>query len=835
MPKKRSKRNEIREERKRKRQEREDEQETTQAPQSNKPDKKRRIDSISGEVPTTYPEDEDVFLAGAAQPEAEYFGQLDDSETSTFHHIDSTLRDHDSLATSADVEGHVEMAFSYADGKELKLACSQSFSRFLERLIWLSNTEQKKSLLKKFAGHYMSLLQHRFASHICETLFTACAPVVEEEMKTGFVETEATTAVDEEGKEVEVTGVESMETLFLATLDEMEGHLDFLLTDRFGSHTLRVLLLILSGRPLAEEGGRGRNNNVVHSKSKEDVTKDITVQREWMKETRRVPESFGLAASKIIEDSTGGMDTTTLRVMARHPIGNPTLQLLLDLDILLTKDTKNKKDESEGGPILLATMLPGAPKSLSDPESAATDFVKTLIFDQLGSRLLEVLIAKCPGKIFKPIFSSILKPRMDTYVKNETAAYTIMKALCRLNKADLEESFEIIEPLVPILAQKHRYNMVTTLFERCNARGCQPQIERLTAKLSETYGWGYDKIIPNLFLLSDKDDASSTTTTDNKKQTLDSSDPPSLPKPRISILPHAANLANSMLSISGKPRKAIQTSLSKLSRGALLSFSTESAPTAAVVVKALQVPPEPNPKPSPGRGALKSPRGPHKLLFASLTTPATQIMTLALSKHGHNVLNAIAAVPMFEIPFHMKQNVVSVLAQHEDELRASKEGRRVWYAWNGVLYTRNLGAWCREMKRVGLDGTTVGSGTQNGSEEGEDNGGVSNKGHTAGGAECQGKKLRPIDLAMMRAAKANREGDMDKKKRDRKERRKSMPLEEESGVVNEQSQSENDDVKNGESKAERKDRKRKEKKERRKAEQMEEEISHVPVEVNVKS
>ena len=41
-----------------------------------------------------------------------------------------------------------------------------------------------------------------------------------------------------------------MEQLFLLMLDELEGYMSFLLTDRFASHTMRVALVVLSGRPM---------------------------------------------------------------------------------------------------------------------------------------------------------------------------------------------------------------------------------------------------------------------------------------------------------------------------------------------------------------------------------------------------------------------------------------------------------------------------------------------------------------------------------------------------------------------------------------------------------
>ena len=85
---------------------------------------------------------------------------------------------------------------------------------------------------------FLHLVQHRFASHCCEALFIQAAPVVTSELAKPPV------AADPNDEYV------SMENLFLFTLAELEGYLGYLMTDRFASHVLRVLLVILAGLPL---------------------------------------------------------------------------------------------------------------------------------------------------------------------------------------------------------------------------------------------------------------------------------------------------------------------------------------------------------------------------------------------------------------------------------------------------------------------------------------------------------------------------------------------------------------------------------------------------------
>jgi nucleolar protein 9 len=100
-----------------------------------------------------------------------------------------------------------------ADGKELKIASSQGCSRLLEKLVLLSTPPQLKKLWKVFTGHFLNLVQHRFASHCCEVLFERSVVVASREMDPAYVA---------DGGETETQGDEvfaSMESLFLYMLN----------------------------------------------------------------------------------------------------------------------------------------------------------------------------------------------------------------------------------------------------------------------------------------------------------------------------------------------------------------------------------------------------------------------------------------------------------------------------------------------------------------------------------------------------------------------------------------------------------------------------------------
>lgn len=657
MGKPRTKRQQLREERKQKRKA---QQETNLEA---KHDKKRRrtedgdeeggdFASQNHEEPSAKRHDDGASHPddGPQRPEREFFGMLDDDEQEYFRRADELL-ELNQFPSDEERDFFLQNVYREAVGKELKLASSQSLSRLMERLILLSTAKQKKHIFTAFAGHFMSLVQHRFASHCCEALFLQSAPVVTQELGADGPAFVVDTKGGEDGEEPE----NSMENLFLLTLDEFEEHLSFLLTDRFASHTLRVLLVVLSGRPLEDSSTR----TLLKSKKKERITVQghSAGADETKTQLRAVPGSFTMATKKIIQDAMQGMDFTSLRVLAKHPTGNPLLQLLLELDIAL-----NHKDKStDPNATLLYKLLPDAPGSLSDPESQACDLINSLIYDPIGSRLLETLITHCPGKVFKPLHANILGPRIATYVRNDVASYAALRAINRFSKDDLVPAIEKILPIMPVLVSKARYNVVKTLYERCTARSAPEQIPAITRALTSALGSNSKELVPKLCGLEDP----AADKADKPKFQQDAQN-------KTAMAAHGAHLVSAMLATPGVPAKVAQNSLLALSPDQLFNLATQSAASANVLTTALS-------QPSPNNVF-------HKAIVSALVPRTAE---LALNSYGHRILEVVPAMPSRgarSVPFHVKQTMMSALAARERELRESWAGRSTWRAWRGDVH-----------------------------------------------------------------------------------------------------------------------------------------------------
>lgn len=106
--------------------------------------------------------DEEQLLDGAEKgtegihglQETPFYGLLDEDEQDYFKRTDALL-EANQFGDEEERTLFLENVFTEAKGKELKIACSQSCSRLLERLILLASSEQLKTIFRSFSTQYV--------------------------------------------------------------------------------------------------------------------------------------------------------------------------------------------------------------------------------------------------------------------------------------------------------------------------------------------------------------------------------------------------------------------------------------------------------------------------------------------------------------------------------------------------------------------------------------------------------------------------------------------------------------------------------------------------------
>ncbi|MCJ1477062.1 Nucleolar protein 9 [Lambiella insularis] len=589
---------------------------------------------------------EDQAFHEAARPdETPFYGLIDEEEQAYFKRADGLLG-LNQFANEEERSLFLANVYREANGKELKLASSQSCSRLMERLIQISTPDQLKTLFQKFAGHFLHLVQHRFASHCCEALFLQAAPIVTQEL----------TAPPEgyEDKAGDGSAVISMENAFLSTIKELEGNMGYLITNNFASHALRVLLVVLSGRPL-----KGTSTaSILQSKKKEKIdinARNVEIRAEDVA-LRAVPKSFQSALGEMMRGTVAGLNTTYLQALATHPIGNPVLQLLLEIE-LSSPDKKKIRDESS----LFRKLLPDDPPTEG---TLSASFIKGILFDPVGSRLLETIIQLAPGKAFKTLYKSMFRAEIGSLVRNDTAGYVVSKILERLSRDDLQFAVEQICKHVPMLIERQRMSVIKTMIDRCQIR--QLGTHTIADAIKAGYGGEGSELLTSMLKPSSNNIENMAPERRSQLEVQDTS--------RL----HSSLLAQSMLSAPGPLQDMVVDSAMALDTATLLTIAKDR--TATHVLQSLLT----------CDGQAKPYR--RKLVQRFLG----HINDMALDTIASHVVDTFWTAT--EDLLLIRERIAEELQNHEAELRESASGRAVRRNWMMDLYSRKRIDWIAEAK-----------------------------------------------------------------------------------------------------------------------------------------
>ena len=489
-------------------------------------------------------------------------------------------------------------------------------------------------------------MQHRFASHCCETLFLRCAPIVTQEL---------TATVDEEQRKADAEAIHvSMENLFLYTVNELEGNLGYLMTDHFASHTIRVLLVVLSGKPLQSAA----TNSMLQSKKKEkiDVNNHATESQEANEGYRTVPDSFYVAVDKMITSITAGLDSTNLRALAMHPTGNPVLQLLLEIECMRF-GKQNSNDERS----LIRRLLPD---DIPEEGTEGASFINGLLYDAVGSRLLEAIIQFSPGKLFKALYRCLLKERLATLARNDIASYVVIRILERLSKEDLEYAMNQLTPQISALIERSRTLVIKTLIERCHVR----QLETKSVADAFLKIYGQDEatgLISLLKLDTSPDDGMNQ----NRKKQLSSEEVGGL---------HSSLLVQAMLVTPGPLRDFVTSSLLAMKTEDLLAMAKDRTATHVL------------------QGSLTCLDQSSLFRRKMVQRLLGHILGLATHAIASHVVDAIW--PATEGLLFLREKIAEEMLANEKEIRDSFFGRAVWRNWMMDLYNRRRREWLSRAK-----------------------------------------------------------------------------------------------------------------------------------------
>lgn len=556
--------------------------------------------------------------SGKDEPGTTFYGLLTEEEMEYYANVNNKITAND-FESDEDRSMFIEAVYRESAGKEIKIASSQSCSRYLEKVIQLSSAGQLKTLFQAFVQDLSYLVQHRFGSHCCETLFTEAAKYVDPKSKKASKEEQ------------------SLEDLYLEATDALKPNVGYLLTERFASHTIRVLLLVLSGQPLEDTSAK----EMLASRKKEHIEL-ARAPEQSSQSPRKVPASFNEALQDLIKTAVTAIDSTYLRALATHPTGNPMLQLLLRLE--LSDDATSK--------VVLQKLIPD---QNFEPDSESSKFISSLVYDATGAYLVETLVRYLPGKMFKKMYKNLFKDRIGKLAKNEIASYIAISIFERVGKDDLLHASEAMLPELSGLVERNRLAVVRSLIDRCALRGVG--LEKFGAEMRTIFGSDAAFILPEMLKRREPEKSGKK---DNGKSDK-----------------FYADIQGSLLAQSMLRNK----DLCLMIQDSLLAQPTEvlkqiaDNPTASRVIQA----------------ALKSETSSGKFLRQFIPQFFDMISELALDPSGSHVVDALWTATNGS--HFLKERIASTLQEHEPKLRESQYGRNVWKNWSMDLFQRRPREW----------------------------------------------------------------------------------------------------------------------------------------------
>ena len=454
----------------------------------------------------------------------------------------------------------------------------------------------------------------------------------------------------------------SMEQLFLGTLRELQTSLGYLMTDQFASHPLRVLLILLAGMDPTSV----RSYTLLQSRKKENIfVSGLPSSRSGVnRRLQVVPVSFSDALDMVITTTVEKLDTTSLRALATHPVANPVLQLLLELEL-----TRPRKQSAKERKSLFCKLLSNGPLK---ENTESISFIKFLLYDRIGSRLLETIVIRCPSKMFKALYRSSFRGKIGVMAKNEVASFVITKIIERLNKDDLHAALAELCPQIGDLVKRSRISIIRTLIQRCRARHLE--IWPISSALIEAYG---ENPSHRLSRMLEANSIAPVETENEYGKLLGIQDSAKI---------HKSLLAQCMLEEPGPLREFINDGLLAMEPLELMRFAKDR--TASRVLQSALI----------GQGQT--------LKFRRMLIPRFYgtVQELAVDTVASHVVDSFWAGTnglMF-----IRERVAVELAEAEHSLRSSVSGRAVWRNWNMDIYRKRRAEWSKSGKSLDVFGET---------------------------------------------------------------------------------------------------------------------------------
>ncbi|KAI0921972.1 hypothetical protein AcW1_004190 [Taiwanofungus camphoratus] len=422
------------------------------------------------------------------------FGYVDVQIKTYFRTVDLQIREWQESKAVVEEDGDVDpnedrhlffvAALTEMSGKEKQLATDPDCSSILERMIYSMDDFARRVFMDRLSGSFEQLIRHRFASHVCQTLFTVTSETVSRESRGIFP---PALNPPEDGE------LRTMSQLVVDACEELLPAFTSLLMDSFASHVLRALLLLLDPNSFALDGGSSasyaktalyvRSKKSAEYKARQGPMKSVFTDNDAQNEKdplKHVPQTFYETAHKFVLALRDQLDDNEVRALAANQVASPVLQMLLEVEAAhdIADVPKSLMDRALVG---LITLSHTDPSAIPEP----SDYLGTLLRDPTASHLLEALVRRVPQKVFDVLWSTYFKEQLPKLAVHPVANFVVAQALKRVSVEQMDDVFEKLDGALGKIIKASRIGVLNVMVDRVAC--LQAQEERVMQTICSAF------------------------------------------------------------------------------------------------------------------------------------------------------------------------------------------------------------------------------------------------------------------------------------------------------------------------------------------------------------
>ncbi|OLY79755.1 Nucleolar protein 9 [Smittium mucronatum] len=393
--------------------------------------------------------------------------------------------------------------------RELQLMTDHNCSVVLEKMLSISKPSYIIYFLSLTRGQEVPLMIHRFASHVLQSVFACVGKFINSELS-GSAEKVTIELQDSDiHNDNSFKSSFDFQTLIIDFVNSFKSNLGFLILDPFGSHIVRSVLYLLSGKGYLNSNSvqsnmRSKKSANFSAKKNKPVFTDTKIPKKDL----LVPDSFKDCLVELLGQFDRPDDPDFLLNCAYDKVGNPALQIIIELlaDLKMSEIPGAILDQILLGLVSQGTSFESSNELSStagklDIKIRQSNNIASLISDPIGSRLLETIISASSPELLQKIYISSLRGNLYKLSLDPCANYVIQTYLKKLNSGpQLLLVLDEILPKIDDLIKKNRSAILSALISACAScnEGYAPCFQKVLKAFSGNTKESNKQLVVNL-------------------------------------------------------------------------------------------------------------------------------------------------------------------------------------------------------------------------------------------------------------------------------------------------------------------------------------------------